>query len=131
MPIAAQTAAASSPYRGRRRTLLSASTTMTSGGTNGSSVTTNGRGSPSGPSHHVATPSSRLAFQTPLQATKARTHTAAVAIRHSGVCWPGRGPRARGGASGGGGGGGAGAVVSTLGDGTRTPAGAAGGAPAG
>ena len=40
--------------------------------------TGNGRGSPTGPSHHVATPSSRLAFHTPLQATNTRTHVAAV-----------------------------------------------------
>ena len=52
-----------------------------------------GCGSPSGPSHHRATPSCRLVFHTPMNATITSTHVAAVATRHHGVSWPGRGGR--------------------------------------
>ena len=41
-----------------------------------------GCGSPSGPSHHVATPSFRLVFHTAMNATITSTHVAAVATRH-------------------------------------------------
>ena len=41
-------------------------------------MTGTGRGSPIGPSHHVARPSSRLAFHTPLQATNTSTHVTPV-----------------------------------------------------
>ena len=44
--------------------LLTASSTITSGATNGSIVTNAGCGSPNGPSHHVLNPSSRLVFHT-------------------------------------------------------------------
>ena len=82
-------AAAVRPYHGRRRALLRARATITPGAMNGSSSTGNGRGDPTGPNHHVAMPSSRLAFHTPLQATNTRTHVAAVTIRQPNVSWPG------------------------------------------
>src|SRR5215203_7411120 len=100
MPIATLIAAAVSPHHGRRRALFSARATITPGATNGASITNTGRGSPAGPSHQVPMPSSRLAFQTPLHATKTSIHVAAVASRQPTVSWPGRGWRAAGGAGG-------------------------------
>ncbi len=57
----------------------------TSGARNGGSVMKTGCGSPSGPSHHRATPSCRLVFHTPMNATITSTQVAAVATRHHGV----------------------------------------------
>ena len=93
MPIAAPTALAASPNHGRRRALFSVATTIAAGATNGSSITKNGRGSLIGPSHHVASPSSRLAFHTPVKATNTMTHVAPVTRRQPGVSCPA--PRAR------------------------------------
>ena len=67
-------------------------TTITAGATNGTSITNNGRGSLIGPSHHVASPSSRLAFHTPVKATNTMIHVAPVTMRQPGVSWPASGP---------------------------------------
>ncbi len=84
MPTAAHTALAASPNHGRRRTLFSVATTIATGARNGSSITSSGRGSLIGPNHHVARPSSRLAFHTPVKATNTMTHVAPVTRRQPG-----------------------------------------------